>query len=90
MISEIPWIGAKLAYPVYGFVMESKTAKRTFLLKKKSLFLNNVSNSSAGQFNFIRANLHTRGLSVYQQLSSRISLCILEPLHLSQAKIKFL
>lgn len=35
MISEIPWIGAKLAYPVYGFVMESKTAKRTFLLKKK-------------------------------------------------------
>lgn len=85
-------MGAKLAYRVYGFVMESKTAKTTFSLKKKKkgLFLNNVSNSSAGQFNFIRANLHTRGLSVYQQLSSRTSLCILEPLHLSQAKIKFL
>ena len=35
MISEIPWMGAKLAYQVYGFVMESKTAKTTFLLKKK-------------------------------------------------------
>ena len=53
-------MGAKLAYPVYGFVMESETAERTFSLKKKKgLFLNNVSKSSAGQFNFIRVNLHT-------------------------------
>lgn len=28
-------MGAKLAYRVYGFVMESKTAKTTFSLKKK-------------------------------------------------------
>ena len=28
-------MGAKLAYPVYGFVMESETAERTFSLKKK-------------------------------------------------------
>ena len=28
-------MGAKLAYRVYGFVMESKTAKTTFLFKKK-------------------------------------------------------
>lgn len=28
-------MGAKLAYPVYGFVMESETAERTFSFKKK-------------------------------------------------------